>query len=380
MSLTLSGLAPRSAPTDHARHIERWLLSDEVIRIGPPALAGGIVNYIVADGSWDGIYPEICGYHLQFLAAAAPPAGPPEASDHGRAARRVIAWLAAEGHDGSPLTLYRRDAALSTADWRNRCLFAFDLAIILRGFAMAETRWPGIVPGGVQAAYAASVRSITAAGRLASHHLRDGGMAVEVPVKWSTTPGVHHVKAAAALAGTGDPTLASIALATARDEAALLGREGRARMQELHPFLYLIEGWLTLWGQSADADHLRRAADAFAVLHDEFDCRTAELPPVAGGHGAAVRADVLAQALRAGLVLDAAGALVTRIQASWPALSRGLRDGLVARIAPAGGVEFDGVRRDRNSWASMFTWQALRFWDEAKAGRLNAKTAAAVLI
>jgi hypothetical protein len=43
-----------------------------------------------------------------------------------------------------------------------------------------------------------------------------------------------------------------IARATISDEAALFAQEGEARMHGLHPFLYVIEGWLALWGQTED--------------------------------------------------------------------------------------------------------------------------------
>ncbi|WP_144404398.1 hypothetical protein [Belnapia sp. F-4-1] len=360
-----------------AARLERWLVSDDVVLTEPPHVSGGIINYREADGMWDGVYPEICGYYLQFLAHAS--AGSPSAP-HREIAARVIRWLDAEGGEGAPLTLYRRIEDLSAVDWRNRCLFSFDLAIILRGLGMAEARWPGILPARMMARYGNSVARIVERGRLASHVLRDGRRDVPIPVKWSTTRDVHHVKSAAALAGLGQPRLDAIAQETARDEGVLLDQQQRRRMRELHPFLYSIEGWLTFWAQTDDAQCLQRAATSFAYLCAEFDRDTADLPPSAGTREAAARADVLAQALRAGVILKAAAALDAATLETWRAMAPRLHRNLAGRLSPQGGVEFDKVRRDRNSWASMFAWQAFSVWDQARARSLDARAAAGSLI
>lgn len=360
-----------------AARLEHWLVSDEAVLTEPPHVAGGVINYREADGAWDGAYPEICGYYLQFLVQASQGSS---GAPHAAIAARVIRWLDAEGGEGAPLTLYRRIEDLGAVDWRNRCLFSFDLAIILRGLAMAEARWPGILPAGMVDRYANAVARIVDRDRLTSHVLRDGRQDVVIPVKWSTTRDVHHVKSAAALAGLGRRNLDAIALETARDEGVLLDQQRQGRMRELHPFLYAIEGWLTFWARTSDTQHLRRAATSFAYLCAEFDPDTADLPPSAGAREAAVRADVLAQALRAGLVLNAAEALDAATLETWRGMAPRLHHNLAARLSPRGGVEFDRVRRDRNSWASMFAWQAFTFWDQARARSLDARAAAASLI
>lgn len=378
MTIVLPQSAPCADTVSHAAAIEQWLLSDEVVLRGPAGMAGGIINYREADGHWDGVYPEICGYYLQFAAHAA--AAGAHGTRHREVAAQVIAFLDAKGKTAAPHTLYRRLAELGAADWRNRCLFSFDLAIILRGLDAAETRWPGIVPPDMMQRYLTSVAVITENGRLASHHLVPDGPAVAVPVKWSTTLDVHHVKSAAALAGLAGSGMASVAQHTADDEAAALAREGRARMRELHPFLYSIEGWLTLWAQTGDVAYLRRATASFAMLCQEFDPATGALPAIAGSHEMPVRADVLAQALRAGLILEAAAQLGSPTGEIWRAMAPRLHANLAARISARGGVEFDAVRQDRNTWASMFAWQAFRFWDQAQTRSLDVKAAAASLI
>ncbi len=359
------------------RGLVGWLLSDPVLR---PTEAGmGVVNWLSPDGTWDGLYPEICGYHLQFAASAAPAAAHGDDAPFRSAAAGVTAWLDAVGGAGAePLTLYHRDMAES--DWRNQCLFAFDLAIILRGLATAEARWPGLVPARVSKRYAASLARIVENGKLASHRLRQGASAANIPVKWSTTPGVHHVKAAAALAGSGRPGMTAIVKATLRDEAALFAREGQARMRELHPFLYFVEGWLTLWGQTQDPQALAQAGRAFGMVLVQIDPWSGEAPPVANARDAVTRSDVLAQALRAGLVLEAAGQLSDEVGELWRPRRQALQAALLHRIAPEGGIIFDAVGGHRNAWASMFAWQALRFLRDVEAGTLDPIAAAATLI
>ena len=52
-----------------------WLLSKPVLRNAETG--AGVVNWLTSDGQWDGLYPEICGYYLRYLAPAAPATGEP---------------------------------------------------------------------------------------------------------------------------------------------------------------------------------------------------------------------------------------------------------------------------------------------------------------
>jgi hypothetical protein len=355
----------------------RWLLSKPVLRTAETG--AGVVNWLTSDGQWDGLYPEICGYYLQFLAQAAPATGTGRDTSFRAAAAAVAAWLDAVGGDAAePPTLYQSDMA--EPDWRNRCLFAFDLAIIVRGFAVAEARWPGSMPAGVSGRYATSLLRIVENGRLASHLLRPGASSADIPIKWSTRKGVLHVKAAAALAGLGRHDMDAIARATISDEAALFAHGGEARMRELHPFLYFVEGWLTLWGQTEDQHALANARRAFGMVLGQIDPLSGEAPPIANARDAVTRTDVLAQALRAGLVLEAAGQLTDELGEMWPPRRRALQAAVLERISPEGGVIFDRVGGHRNTWASMFAWQALRFLRDAQMGKLDPIASAAALI
>jgi hypothetical protein len=269
---------------------------------------------------------------------------------------------------------------MAESDWRNQCLFAFDLAIIVRGLAAAEARWPGLLPGGVRERYAKSILRIVENGRLASHLLRPGASSVDIPVKWSTTTGVLHVKAAAALAGLGRHDMTAIVKATLRDEAALFAREGETRMRELHPFLYFVEGWLTLWGQTQDQFALANAARAFGMVLGQIDPYSGETPPLANTRDAVTRSDVLAQALRAGLILEATGHLTDEAGEMWRPRRQALEGALLERISPEGGVIFDCIGGHRNAWASMFGWQALRFLRDTQAKVFDPIASASALI
>jgi hypothetical protein len=354
-----------------------WLTSTPVVRSAD--VGAGVVSWLTKDGKWDGLYPEICGYYLQFAAQAAPAPGTGSDAVFRSAAQAVAKWLDTVGGPAAePLTMYHRDMADS--DWRNMCLFSFDLAIILRGFAAAEARWPGIVPAGAMDRYMTSIKRIVADGRLDSFLLRPGAASADLPVKWSTTQGVLHVKAVAALAGLGRPDTDAIVAATVQDEAARFARDGVARMQGLHPFLYFIEGWLTLWGQTQDMRALANARTAFGMLLQQVDTMTGEAPPIANRRDMPTRSDVLAQALRAGVVLEAAGQLTGEIGEMWQCRRPALHAAVLSRLAPEGGVIFDWVGQHRNAWASMFAYQALRYVREAQMGTLDPISSAAALI
>ncbi len=360
----------------------KWLLSARVLRTAQSG-SSGVVNWLIPgaapDRDYDGLYPEIAGYYLQFLSVAASDPHRPgciKPAIAREAAVRVAAWLDEIGPDGNPITLQHRDMAES--DWRNACLFVFDLAMIVRGLAAINARWPGLTPPTLISRYVRSVAELISNGRLASHTMRVGAVANAIPAKWSTLPGVHHVKAAAALRGVGDAALAAAVDTTLTEQANKLEQHGRSRLRELHPFLYLIEGWLILWGQSGNPFFLRKAQYAFTLVLGELDPDTGLLPPVAGDYNTAVRSDVLAQALRAGLILQRANAIDGAFWGRWVLARPRLQVALLERVSSVGGVEFDRVGRHLNVWATLFGWQALQLANQAET--FDSKYAASALI
>jgi hypothetical protein len=355
---------------DAFQRVTTWLLSAKVLK---PARSGaGVANWMHPNGVYDGLYPEICGYYLQFLAQTDPSV--PGTRD---AAVKVLAWLDEVGPHGDPPTLDHVNPADS--DWRNKCLFAFDLGMIYRGFAAVEARWPGILKPELMNRYRASLQSLTPGGKLLSHHLRNGATEQEIPVKWSTTVDVHHVKIIATLNGVG-PQFNDAVAATIAEQARLLEREGGKRMRDLHPFHYSIEGWLMLWAQTGNPIHLERAATSFEIVLNEFEANDGTLPPIAGRSDLAPRADVLAQALRVGLVLEQAGKLDAAPDSRWSKARDTLEKLVLASVTPEGAIEFDRVGHHRNIWASQFAWQALQFAAQARSGVLDARKAAGALI
>ncbi|MFD1789842.1 hypothetical protein ACFSC3_19980 [Sphingomonas floccifaciens] len=343
-------MAPTAARVARARHdLARWMLSPAVAREGADGSVG-VVNWLAADSDdHDGLYPEIGGYYLSFLTQIV---GVDAAEDECRTlAAKVLDWFDRSGADGAPATIERRCAR--AGDWRNHCLFTFDLAMIVRGMIAVERRWPGLVAPALLARYRAAAEAIGADGRLGSHRVREGG-GVVVPVKWSTQVDVHHVKAAAALdeGDDGAAVLARTTLDAWREEA-------RRPVRELHPALYLVEGWLIAWARGGDVGDLARAADMFAAVLDTMDPVTLDLPAIVGEPMASSRGDAQAQLLRAGLILDRAGALAPPLAQHWRVLVPAITANVLDWIAPAGGMTFDRRSGHRNSWASMFAWGAL---------------------
>jgi hypothetical protein len=116
-----------------------WLFSKSVLQTAE--IGAGVVDWLTSDGRWHGLYPEICGYYLQYLVQAAPATGTGRDTSFRLAAADVAAWLDAVGGSAAePPTLYQPEVA--EPDWRNQCLFAFDLAIILRGLTAARHAGP----------------------------------------------------------------------------------------------------------------------------------------------------------------------------------------------------------------------------------------------
>lgn len=332
---------------DARRDLARWLLSPAVARHGEDGSIA-VVNWLSPDDDvHDGTYPEIGGYYLSFLAQVADLDAP--AVTCRAMAEKVLRWF--DRADGTPATIERRRPRVG--DWRNDCLFTFDLAMIVRGMMAVDARWPGIVAPTLLSRYADAAMAIGVDGRLGSHLLR-GDSAMVVPVKWSTQVDVHHVKAAAALGGL-DHGVAALAEAT----LAAWRAKPRQAVRELHPALYFIEGWLIAWARSGDRGDLRHAAEMFVAVLETLHVETADLPAVAGHGYAGSRGDAQAQLLRAGLILDRADALDAAATRKWRGLVDQVAMNVVDRIAPQGGVTFDRTSGHRNSWASMFAWQAL---------------------
>jgi hypothetical protein len=123
---------------------------------------------------------------------------------------------------------------------------------------------------------------------------------------------------------------------------------------DLHPLLYGLEGALLL--DACDSDGPRtELAGAFERLmaHQRAD---GSLPGSLDAGEQLVRADVLAQALRVGVLLRSRGALDGD---GWRQRLDGLARALASHIRHDGSVAFHRGDGRGNAWAAMFAHQAL---------------------
>jgi hypothetical protein len=345
----------RAAPTadvhEAVNRIEDWLLHSE-IQLSEGDQRGAIAGWLDGDSRPEFVYLEIAGYYLTAMAwlmsgAASTPA---HAGTARRRARLAAGWIATllSNHEAPPTRLYLSG---QPEDWRNGAVFSFDLAMAARG-----------VDGGRHEACRASLRDLCArldrissgADVMMSHELAAGGAAA-LPERWSTRPGPHHVKAAAALLRlperiVGRPMIA-VSHRTYEHWAHSLWT-GAWPCRELHPLLYALEGMLIRTG-GRDGDALRVVERLFTRLMEVQACDGTLPETIDGGK---VRSDVLAQALRVGLLLRGREYLTGR---EWCDRLDALRDALIGFVRPQGGVLFAQDQPISNTWCAMFAHQAL---------------------
>jgi hypothetical protein len=329
-----------------ARRIERWLL-DSGIQLGGGPQRGGVAGWLDRQGRPEFVYLEITGYYLTtaaWLAAGAASSGERAAAALERG-REALRWMtSAMAEEAVPPT--RLYLSPGHDDWRNAAIFSFDLAMAARGVACFAAATRVDEAEALLHALGARLQEVCSdAVPLRSHALRDGPGA-SVPDRWSTRPGPHHVKAAAALlrlpAGVLDGSLVRACRETVPHWAAAMRASRPAR--ELHPLLYGLEGLLMLEPTPSE-----KTLELVELVYER-------LPAAAEAETGDVRGDVLAQALRVGVLLRAAGRLRgderrARIDAMATALLRHVR--------PDGGVLFHADRGMANAWCAMFAHQAL---------------------
>ncbi len=331
-----------------AIRLRHWLLH------GPAQLrggeeVGGVAGLIDAAGKPRYVYAEITGYYLSWLADVAN--GADDALVRERAQHAVDWSTRAFAHTGqAPQTRIYLDAA--EADWRNDAVFFFDLAMLLRGIDAADE-------AGVAAP--SHVLRATLHEQL-SHFARDGSLRAAIqlrgthtlPTRWSTLGGPFLVKASSRVAyGERHRALPSaLALACENDSARWAPRAGSIDLGMLHPTLYFAEGLLLSRPDRADAiaQLLQRC---LALMHAD-----GSLPETADG-STRVRNDILAQALRVGLLLREAKTPGAPTQAALDSLAATLLE----RIGDGEFLTFNTDTADQaNVWATMFAEQALRWY------------------
>lgn len=358
-----SGTATPATAGRAARGLRHWLLHGPAqLRSGDQA--GGVAGTIAAEGEPLYVYPEITGYYLSWLADIARGEDVPACRER---ARRALAWAERSfAHPGrTPATRVHFAAA---ADWRNDAMFFFDLAMLLRGVdAAAEAGIAGAVDTLRRALHQQLRQFVDDGALLAAIQLRG---VRPLPARWSTRGGPFLVKAASrvALSGRRAPLPEDLGAACARECERWAAPAADIELGMLHPTLYFAEGLLLSHPDRADAiaQLLRRC---LALTRAD-----GSLPETAGDAAGKTRNDILAQALRVGLLLRELGAA----DAPAPDELERLAATLIARVDPRGFLPFNAdTASQANVWGTLFAEQALRWY--AAAGEVARPSAAALV-
>jgi len=336
-----------------------WLL-DGPAQLSAGPHAGAVAGRVDLSGNAAYVYPEIAGYYLQWLAWRAR-TGVDPATLAVRASgvqRWLHVWLADRQ---PPRTRIHFDHA---ADWRNRAVFCFDLAMVLRGLAGASRA--GLIRDDLELVEKVNRNLellIGPDGEFDACFLVDPG--VHVAQRWSTCRGAFLAKAAAgviaaarAFPGAIPARVEHAALATfAASVDALLVAPHR----EAHPLLYAFEGVFSLPGHPRLRAVLPDLASRFNLLlaSADTDGRLPETLTSRAEQRGPARVDVTAQALRAGCLLEAHCGADTIDPDALVCLQRLLE----GEVRPSGAVPFAlGTPPTYwNTWAAMFADQALAF-------------------
>jgi hypothetical protein len=337
---------------DAARRIEHWLLTSPV-QIQEGEHAGGVAGWLDDHSRPAFVYLEITGYYLTTTAwlINGGARSPDSAALARRRGRLALDWLSRELAGGA-LPPTRAHLTASEPDWRNAAVFTFDLAMASRGVrAFADSAGQDDATGAnVQKSLERALEDIRQGqDQLPSHRAIHHEL---LPHRWSTRPGPHLLKAAACLMPLQlDDGLLAAAFSTWTYWAEQVNSGWS--VQELHPFLYGLEG-LVMNGENP----LDRAEAAFERLMQTQDS-AGSLPDRFVG-GTVHRSDVLSQALRIGALLRASGRLQGR---AWAHRLDLLACRLLEHVRPDGSVTFSHDQNRANAWCAMFAHQALVLLD-----------------
>lgn len=349
-SSTFAGSPENTLAT--AERLRAWLLH------GPAQLrggdhSGGVAGVIDEHGQPRYVYAEITGYYLSWLADIAAGVNDAELGDRARAA---LDWSAREfsrSGQAPPTRIYLNatDEAPGQVDWRNDALFFFDLAMLLRGIdAVSEAglAWPN---ARLRTTLHDHLAQFVAEGCLTCAVQIRGTQAL--PKRWSTTGGPFLVKASSRVAFSSRHAAlpAPLMVACENDSNRWAEQAADIDLGMLHPTLYFAEGLLlSRPGKAPEiARLLRRCLD---LMHAD-----GSLPETADV-GSKVRNDIIAQALRIGVLLRQSNPAQAPSQHALDALAQTL----VARIGDGNFLAFNAATPNQaNVWCTMFAEQALRW-------------------
>jgi len=340
--------SPSNGPSAQQR-ISGWLLGRHV-----QCADGSVAGWVDAHGRAAYVYPEIGGYYLQWLAWWAA-----HGDDHAALARRARAaqqWLQAWiGGTGPPPT--RLHAVPNVEDWRNRAVFAFDLAMVLRGLAAAAHMNLLVADPALLSKLNGTLETLIADdGKLDACRVHSTD--ATFPLRWSTQRGPFLAKAAAAIeiaARTLPGVSAALRAAAGATFDASVAAVTDTPHAETHPQLYALEGFLA-WPGHPDFD---ARLPAMMAAFDRIVAATlahGRVPESLRDPGMA-RLDIVAQMLRVGVLLGHHGRR-TQLGSLAPPLVAALE----TAILPDGAMPFarhGDFALQRNAWVAMFATQAL---------------------
>ncbi len=292
-------------------------------------------------------YPEISGYYLSYLVCRWRQGENIELI--ASRAYQIIRCQQAlwSGRIAPPTRLYLRQGPLSQSDWRNRGLFSFDVAVLLRGIADASCLWREI-PWRAEKLFAWADRFLAEESGLTPVHWLNE-RPPDAPDSWSTRSGPYQLKAVAGLhiafksrRGSGwQESLQPVLVRLVNDFNA-----SRFDRHNPHSVCYAVEGaLLTESGSGLNFSVGREwiaklAGQAISRENQDADSR---------------RSDVIAQLLRLSCCYPFFD----------PFLASELCKHLMSAIEPDGGLKFTlspCKSSHKNTWSALFARQALDFY------------------
>ena len=336
------------------------------MRSGPES--GGVLGWFDEAAPQPFLYPEATGYYLTFLAFLAHQG---LGSDDIRIyAQGAAEWLCRRCTAGElqPARVYVNGDQGS--DWRSGYSFSFDLAMMWRGITLSRA---------VLLAPALADRALAAVERhLARFVPSRGELRASIPlmarpneVSWASRSGPYQTKCAAALLFSGASTPEMLRSPAEATLARFCQWSPETFQPELlHHDLYFVEGLLMAGVAEQNEMYLGHAAAALERLvmaHRSWLWDEASV---------FARSDGLAQILRAGCLLHAAGYLP---EDPWSELLPRLASVLSGYCGSDGVMYFRkdsaGCLEHVNVWSGLFAVQALWWYGQWEESRLSIESA-----
>lgn len=339
--------------------VRNWLLNAP-IQVENGDHCGGICGWLDKSDQMAFVYGEITGYYLVCLAYMEKISG--RNPDINRKMKSAAGWICRLNCCPAP-PLTRFHFKQKHPDWRNRFVFSFDLAMMLRGLSMAKPGCADEYKAGTSAIVNRLEQFIDKNGRLMPVIPINNASAI--PERWSTMTGAYQVKAAAAIL-TSQYAEKSKPLINAALNTVDYYRKGNRLPNHPHPYLYFLEGLLIYAGHCNDSDAIKvviqKSAPILASRFERCAVRSGVNHPFA-----ITRSDVIAQIVRVGSVLislgfDTAHGIERQVEKHHGDLAEFVGSDGAVYFSPKTAAH----RRYRNTWSAMFAFQAFSFYNQLK--------------